>query len=300
MCGESRTKKYGRRNGRQQYFCKSCSHKFQSKRRLKNGLWKIYANEKQTQAEIADKIGVSRWWVNKQLAKLPVFSILTNQKLKPQPTVLILDTTYFEQFGLMLFRSADLRKNLLCFIVEHETNDLYKKGIQMLIDDGWVIQAIVADGKPGIKKLFPEIPFQLCQFHQFAAVTRYISKKPKLPASRELRKLMFLLKETDEASFTYWLNEWHVKWKDFLDEQTIHPLTKRKTCTHERLRKAYRSLKQNLSLLFAFERHFREFNIPKTTNSIDGYFGHLKNKLGVHRGASKSTQVKLIGKLIFE
>ena len=223
-----------------------------------------------------------------------------NRKLRPQATVLILDTTYFEQFGLMLFRSSTLRKNLLCLIVEHETNELYRQGVQTLIDDGWVIQAIVADGKPGIKKLFPKIPFQLCQFHQFATVTRYTSKRPKMEAAKELRKLMFLLKETDEASFTYWLNEWHVKWKDFLDEQTIHPLTKRKTYTHNRIRKAYRSLKQNLPLLFTFGHHFSELEIPATTNSIDGYFGHLKSKLGVHRGASKSTQIKLIEKLIFE
>lgn len=187
----------------------------------------------------------------------------------------------------MLFRSAILGENLLCFIVTHESNELYRQGIQMLIDDGWVIRGIVADGKPGIKSLFPKIPFQLCQFHQFATVTRYISKKPKLEAARQLRELMFLLKETDEASFTYWFNEWKSRWESFLSEQTIHPVTQRKTYTHDRLRKAYRSIKQSLPLLFTFERHFHELSIPTTTNSIDGYFGHLKDKLGVHRGGVK-------------
>lgn len=213
--------------------------------------------------------------------------------------VIIADTTYLEQLGLMVFRCPNLGKNLLWYEVSHETNELYRQGIQELIDEGWEIQAIVADGKPGLGRLFPHIPFQLCQFHQFATITRYISKKPKLIASQELRKLMFLLKETDFASFTYWLKQWHEKWGDFLKEQTINPLTKKKTYTHQKLRKAYHSIRRNLTLLFTFESCLPEILIPTTTNSLDGYFSHLKNKLNVHRGASKETQLKLIERLIF-
>lgn len=222
-----------------------------------------------------------------------------NVRHTPQKVILIIDTTYLEQLGLMVFRSANLKKNLLWLEVSHETNELYRHGIERLMDAGWTVEAIVADGKPGIAGLFPQIPFQLCQFHQFATVTRYISKKPKLLASQELRELMFLLKETDEASFTYWLNQWHERWKDFLSEKTIHPLTKRKTYTHKRLRSAYRSIKRNLPFLFTFERNLPKLSIPTTTNSLDGYFSHLKDRLRVHRGASRATQLKLIGKLIF-
>jgi len=53
----------------------------------------------------------------------------------------------------MVFRSANLNQNLLWYEVKHETNVLYKKGIQELIDDGFKILAIVADGKPGLHKL---------------------------------------------------------------------------------------------------------------------------------------------------
>ena len=244
-------------------------------------------------------MGRSRKWVNERLAKCESFSKGINTGLLPQTTVIIIDTTYLEQFGLMVFRSADLRKNLLWYKVSHETNDLYRRGIEELIAPGWIIKAIVADGKPGLSKLFPQIPFQLCQFHQFAAITRYISKKPKLIASIELRQLMFLLKETDEASFTYWLNQWHGKWRDFLNEKTINPITQKSSYTHKRLRSAYRSLQRNLPFLFTFERNIPDLHIPTTTNSLDGYFSHLKSKLSVHRGASKKTQLKLIQKLIF-
>lgn len=217
----------------------------------------------------------------------------------PQATVLIIDTTYFNQFGLMVFRSASLKKNLLWYEVAHESNERYRRGIQELIDDGWIIQAIVADGKPGIGSLFPNIPFQLCQFHQFQTITRYISKKPKLKAGVELREIMFRLKETDQASFEYWVNQWHMRWEDFLSEKTEDIITGGKVFTHQRLRQAFFSLRRNLPLLFTHERYCKNFLIPNTTNSLDGYFSHLKSKLSVHKGASKQTQLKLISNLIF-
>lgn len=244
-------------------------------------------------------MGKSRKWVNAELGKAKYQSKGKNTSIPLSKIVLIIDTTYFKQFGLMVFRAANLKQNLLWYEVVHETNELYRQGIQELVDDGWQIEAIIADGKPGLARLFPDIPFQLCHFHQFAVVTRYISKKPKLIASQKLRQLMFLLKETDQASFEYWLKEWCSQWQDFLNEQTINPFTNKKTYTHQKLRKAYYSLKRNLPLLFTFEGRLPKINIPTTTNSLDGYFGHLKDKLRVHRGTSKETQLKLIEQLIF-
>jgi len=54
-----------------------------------------------------------------------------------------------------------------------------------------------------------------------------------------------------------------------------------------------------MDTLFTFEQHLPSISIPNTTNSLDGYFGHLKAKLNVHRGASKETQLKIISSLIF-
>jgi hypothetical protein len=248
---------------------------------------------------MAQKVGKSRKWINEKLGeKKDVFSG-KNLKIVPQKIILVVDTTYFAQFGLMVFRAANLKKNLLWKIVEHETNEAYRMGIEELIDDGWVILGIVADGKTGLGKLFPQIPFQLCQFHQFQTVTRYISKSPKLQASQEFRKIMFDLKQTDQASFEFWINQWHEKWKKFLAEKTTDPLTGKSQFTHQRLRQAFFSVRRNLDLLFTFQFHSKEIQIPNTTNSLDGYFSHLKSKINVHRGASISTQLNLISKLIF-
>ncbi len=248
--------------------------------------------------QIAKKLGKSREWVNIHLKKEVKFRG-KNHQIVPQKIVLIVDTTYFRKFGLMVFRASNLKKNLLWKIVDHETNDEYRSGIQELINDGWKILGIVADGKPGLGKLFPKIPFQLCQFHQFQRVTQLISKNPQLQASQEFREIMFNLKHTDQESFEFWITQWQKKWKDFLAEKTVDIFTGKTHFTHQRLRRAFFSVRRNIKPLFTFQFHSKEIKIPNTTNSLDGYFTHLKSKLSVHHGASKNTQISLISELIF-
>jgi hypothetical protein len=123
----------------------------------------------------------------------------------------------------------------------------------------------------------------MCQFHQIAIITRYITKKPKLEAGKELRQLILLLTKTDEASFTHWLSQWHTRWKDFLNEKTTDEYTGKWHYTHRRLRSAYRSLTTNLPYLFTYEK-YPHLNIPNTTNSLEATFGHMKDKIRCHRG----------------
>ena len=76
-------------------------------------------------------------------------------------------------------------------------------------------------------------------------------------------------------------------------------LTGKSHFTHQRLRQTFFSVRRNLDPLFTFQFHSKEIEIPNTTNSLDGYFTHLKEKLAVHHGASKNTQINLISRLIF-
>jgi hypothetical protein len=41
----------------------------------------------------------------------------------------------------------------------------------------------------------------MCQFHQIAIIRRYLTKKPKLQASKELWVHVMLLTKTDKESF---------------------------------------------------------------------------------------------------
>ncbi len=212
--------------------------------------------------------------------------------------MLVVDTTYFKRtFGVMVFRCPHRKKNLLWRFVPYETIAGYIAGVKVLQEQGWKILGIVCDARRGLVQAFPEIPVQMCQFHQVQIVLRYITRNPKLEAGKELKELILTLTETDEASFCYWLNRWHTKWKDFLAEKTIDPVTNRWHFTHKRLRSAYRSVVSNLPWLFTSER-YRSLNIPNTTNSLEGFFTHMKKKIHVHPGLKIERKQKLISELL--
>ncbi|MCH7535929.1 MAG: hypothetical protein IH948_09375 [Bacteroidetes bacterium] len=144
---------------------------------------------------------------------------------------------------------------------------------------------------------FGQIPVQMCQYHQTAIITRYITKKPRLQAGVELRELIFLLTKTDKESFIGGLDEWHKKWKRFLKEKTTNPDTGKWHYTHRRIRSAYRSLKSNLPYLFTWY-DYKELKIPNTTNSLEGTFSNLKTKLRVHSGLKELRKKKVIDEIL--
>lgn len=205
-----------------------------------------------------------------------------------------MDTSYWgTHFGVMLFKDFITKENLLKYYVKYETNALYKQGIEELINKGFDVIAIVCDGRRGLIGSFPNIPVQMCQFHQAAIVRRYITKNPRLPASIELQEIVNLMKQTDKESFKGALKQWFIKWKDFLNERTINETTGKTYYTHKRLRSAYRSLKNNLPWLFTWYDNI-ELNIPNTNNALEGNFANLKNKLRNHNGLSIERKKKFI------
>jgi hypothetical protein len=204
-----------------------------------------------------------------------------------------MDTTYFGRtFGVMVFKDSKTGIILYKQYVKAETNSLYLFGIAEIIRRGINVQSIICDGRKGLFQLFGNVPMQHCNFHQVKTIRNYLTKKPKMQASKELWQLTLLLVRTDKESFTGGLNEWHTKWKLFLDEQKIDENGK-KRYVHKKLRSAYRSLKTNLPWLFTWHENMH-LNMPNTTNAIDGQFSDLKNKLRNHNGLSEARKKKFI------
>lgn len=201
----------------------------------------------------------------------------------PDHVVIVMDTTYFRRFfGVMVWRCPHRKTNLLWKFLPYETIAEYKWGIRELEAQGWIIDAIVCDGRRGLLKGF-SVPMQMCHFHQAAIVTRYVTRNPKLEAGKDLQALMRHLPRTDHVQFTLWLELWHDKWSEFIKERTIDEITGRWHYTHGRLRSAYYSVKRNLPYLFTFQKH-PHLHIPNTTNSLEGIFTHIKKKVGLHGG----------------
>ena len=161
---------------------------------------------------------------------------------------------------------------------------------------GYTIKSVVLDGKKGIDKPFKDIPRQMCHFHQIKIIKRYITQRPKLEASIDLKKIIGRLKYTNEKNFTASLDEWYEKYKDFLVEKTVSSTTGKLQYTHPRVRSAYRSLRTNLPYLFTHKNtKYKNLNIQNTTNSIEGgVFSHMKSMVSLHRGITKSMKLTLV------
>jgi hypothetical protein len=196
-------------------------------------------------------------------------------------------------------RAPHLKTNIYIQEVQTESVDTYKQGKIDLEQRGYIIQAIVLDGRPGVRQLFFDVPIQMCHFHQKQIITRYLTNNPKLEAGIELKKITATLCKTKEQDFTSVLNDWNQKWSSFLKERTIDSFTGRWFYTHKRLRSAYRSLKTNLPYLFTYQK-YPELNIPNTTNSLDGCFAYLKELVRVHRGANKTLKRKIISEILLK
>ena len=169
----------------------------------------------------------------------------------------------------------------------------YQRGRMVLQKQGFKIKAIVLDGRPGVRNLFSDVPVQMCHFHQKQIIQRYLTLRPKLEASIELKAIVDALTNTTEKIFTAEFMAWCDKWNDFLKERTVNPITKKWSYTHKRVRSARHSLKNNLPFLFTYLR-YPELNIPNTTNALEGNFSWLKQDVNIHRGMTRQLRDKLI------
>ena len=217
--------------------------------------------------------------------------------VEPQPIVVIPDTTFWgRSYGVCVFRSPELKKNIWWGEVASEKVATYYYGRKILEERGWTFKAAVVDGRRGLARVFQDIPVQICIFHQVKTVTKYLTRRPKTQAGIELRAIALQFKNSNEKEFTKLLTEWHKSWQDFINEKTRILGCNRWYYTHKSVRSAYLSLKNNLPYLFTYQK-FPELNIPSTTNSLDGMFSQLKNKLAVHRGLRKDRRYRIISEI---
>ena len=243
--------------------------------------------------QLSSKYGCSVKTIQRKIDAIEV----QRQTTFPCIVNLLIDTTYFgRKFGVMVFKDSISGQILLKKYVKTETNALYLSGIEEIARRGIKIQSIICDGRKGLLQLFDGIPTQMCNFHQVAIIRRYLTKKPKMQASKELWEHVLVLVKTDKESFEGGLAAWHTKWKEFLNERKVDVSGKNRY-VHRRLRSAYRSLKTNLPWLFTWYDNMH-LKIPNTTNAIDGHFANLKNKLRNHNGLSELRKKKFIDEFL--
>lgn len=214
------------------------------------------------------------------------------------------DATFYgkrrDKLGTLVFKDDITKEILLSKYIESELSADYKLLMQQLLELGYTVLSVTTDGKRGLHRVFKDFPIQMCHFHQAKTVRRYITKRPRLQAGKDLKKIMYRLTQTNEKNFTKKLDEWYETYKDFIEEKSINNDTGKSYYTHQKVRAAYRSLRANLPYLFTRNKHKNMglpfgYEIPNTTNTLDGgTFSPLKILIKIHRGLSKSLKLKMV------
>ncbi len=289
--------KDGQQSGRQRYRCGACGYRFQYKKRSANinkAVWHAYTHGKQTLVELARVYKKSHVWIRKQLDQ----HVVTPTDLTPQPTIIVADTTFWGRgYGVCVFRSWTLKRNLWWGEVSSELMAHYHYGRKILEDRGWTFTAAVIDGRRGLATVFHDIPVQVCHFHQMKTVTKYLTRKPQTEAGKALRAIMLQLTQSTENEFATLLGDWKKTYSYIFTDKTYILGTKHWNYTHKKTRSAYLSMERNLPYLFTYQK-YPELNIPNTTNTIDGYFAGLKKKVAQHHGLRKDRRFKVISELL--
>lgn len=210
----------------------------------------------------------------------------------------MVDATFFgkrttKQWGVVVFRDWNKKENLWWMFVDKESISPYAQGREFLEEKGYKILSVTCDGFRGLINVWSGIPVQFCHFHQKQIIRRYVTQNPRLEAGKDLLEIVKLLPVISEKQFTVLLKKYLTQYKNFLNEKTTDPLTKRWSFTHKRLRSAIKSLVANLPHLFVYRKHLN-LNIPTTTNTLESHFSHLKDVLRIHRGLSRKMKEKVI------
>lgn len=289
--------------GKQRFKCKNCGILFcrhaPYRRHQNRFVWfQKWILERQTYATLSRDSGLSR----------PTLQRLFYSFLQQSPEVKIIkrhgvhlrmDATYFKQFCVVCYQDDEDGYTQLIRITDGEHTSEIKEDLENLIKLGVQIESITTDGHKSalkaIKKSLPAVTVQRCLVHIQRMCLLWLTQFPKHPAGVELRALVLkLLKIKSSNDRLWWINElsvWYDRHKDYLGEKTYNEDTGRYWYKHKLLRRSYFTIKRALPNMF---HYLNNQKIPATTNGIEGYFGHLKNHLDLHRGLSLKHRINFI------
>jgi transposase-like protein len=134
---------------------------------------------------------------------------------------------------------------------------------------------------------------QFCHFHIKQLVKRYVSFNTKNPILVLLKDIIDRLSYCEEKDLTIWISEFMFEYETFIKEKRRSALTGRSYFIRKELQSLLRSLIKNIPYIFTY-RKYPELKIPNTTNSLEGFFTHLKIKVKIHRGLSRERRKKII------
>jgi len=222
------------------------------------------------------------------LCRYPQWQIVKKERVN-----LLLAGTYFaNKLCLVLYRENNVKATLFYRLSDGEWEEELSEDLQNILSLGIEIESITCDGLRNIfkavKKTSPNTVIQRCLAHIQRECLMWLTRFPKSLAGCELRLIVSSLHTIDNHNkWGYWvvdLIQWYERHKDFVNQKTFKEDTDRYWFTHKSVRKAFIHIKRALPDMF---HYLDNPKIPKTTNGLESFFGHLKQNISIHRGLSK-------------
>lgn len=213
---------------------------------------------------------------------------------------LIIDGTYLSNnLCLLIYRDNEKKTTQLYRISDGEWYGEMLEDLRNLLTLGVQIESITCDGHKAllkaIKKACKGVIVQRCLVHIQRMCRIWLTQHPQSQAGLELRTIVNKLHLiSNREQWGYWvvsLVRWYEAHQSFLNEKSINPLTGRYWYTHKMVRRSFMLIKKALPEMFHYLDNPR---IPKSTNSLESFFGHLKGHLSLHRGLSSDHRKNFI------
>jgi transposase-like protein len=209
------------------------------------------------------------------------------------------DATYFKKFCVVCYQDNIISYTQLFRFSDAERYEEIKEDLINLLNLGLQIASITCDGHKAtlkaVRKVMPDVIIQRCLVHIQRMCLLWLTANPSYDAGKELRQLVLMIHRIKTINDKhYWIQQlmaWEQRFKDFLKEKSYKFQTGRYWFTHRLIRRSFFTIKRALPNMFCY---LDNPNIPKTTNGIESYFGHLKNHLDLHRGLTKNNRINFI------
>jgi len=213
---------------------------------------------------------------------------------------LLIDGTYFSNnICLIVYRDNEIKFTQLYRITDGEYFSEIKEDLQNLLQLGIKIESITCDGHRSIMKAVKivcrEAVLQRCLVHIQRECRTWLTTHPKsLPGLSLLSIVNRLNIVESHVQSQQWMKDvydWYDVHKDYVQEKSYSAGTKRYWYKHKMVRRAFIHIKNALPNMFEFLYNHR---VPKSTNGLESFFGHLKSHLLLHRGLTKEHRKNFI------
>ncbi|MBQ9660214.1 MAG: transposase [Bacteroidales bacterium] len=290
--------RWGQRAGHQRYKCRDCGASFVKHKagvRQSNRLvwFRKWVLGKQTIEDIAQESGYSsrqlHRWFDEYLDTFPSWTIKTST-----PIYLLIDGTYYsDNHCLIVYRAENLKRTIFYRFTTHEDDDEIASDLLNIRDLGYVVVGITTDGGDNIIRavqyVFPNVPRQRCVVHVQRECLTSITQHPRSAEAKLFRNLVQQLSIVDTNNDKLWwlsqYNRWTEDNLEYVFQKGVVSYSKQEYYVHNDLRKAYIHLKRALPNLFTYIDHP---GVPKTTNALEAFFGHIKDQIRLHRGLAET------------